>query len=187
MKAHTALLIIDMINKMDFIGSENLLENTKPIVVPLLNLKHHAKEQGIPIIYVNDNFNLWHDDVRSLVEECKKGIGKEIVNQFIPEKNEFFIIKPKHSGFHGTQLDILLRKLGIKNLILTGIAGDICVLFTAMDAYMHEYHLWVPSDCLASETTEENEAALRIIKRSTFANITPSSDIDINKAFISHF
>lgn len=183
MKANTALIIIDMLNKMDFEGSENLLKHTKPIVEPLLQLKSNAKQLGIPIIYVNDNFGLWQENVDSLIKECKKGIGRELVNQFTPEDNDLFISKPKHSGFYGTQLDILLRQLGVRNLILTGIAGDICVLFTAADAYMREYNLWVPKDCLASETVKDNQTALRLIKRSTFANIEPSTALEIREAF----
>lgn len=183
MKENTALIIIDMINKMDFDGSKELLENTEAIVEPLLKLKDHAAQQDIPAIYVNDNYGLWREDIESLFEECKKGNGKKIVKRFIPDKKDFFIIKPKHSGFFGTQLDILLNQLGIKNLILTGIAGDMCVLFTAVDAYMREYNLWVPSDCMASETVEDNNAALRLIRRSTFANINRSTEMEIEEAF----
>lgn len=183
MKENTALVIIDMINKMDFEGSEDLLENTKPIIEPLLKLKYHAKKEGIPAIYVNDNFGLWREDVGSLIDECKKGIGRDVVEQLIPEKDDFFIIKSKHSGFYGTQLDILLNDLGVKNLILTGVSGDMCVLFTAIDAYMREYNLWVPSDCLASETIEDNQSALRLIKRSVFADISPSSEAEVREDF----
>lgn len=184
MKKNTALIIIDMINKMDFKGSEDLLENTKPIVNPLLKLKHHAKKLGLPTIYVNDNFGLWREDIGSVITECKKGLGKDIVEQFIPENNDFFIIKPKHSGFYGTQLNILLNYLEVENLILTGVAGDMCVLFTAFDAYMREYNLWVPSNCLASETVANNKGALRIMNRSMFANISPSTNVEIKEAFI---
>lgn len=183
MKEKTALLMIDVINKMDFNGGENLFMNAKKMIKPLLLLKSEAKAINIPIIYVNDNFGLWHQDMNSLIEECKKGIAKEIIEQFIPEKDDFFIIKPKHSGFFGTQLDILLKQLNISNLILTGISGDMCVLFTASDAYMREYNLWVPSDCLASETYEDNQAALRLINRSMFANIDPSSKTNITQTF----
>lgn len=183
MKENTALIIIDMNNKMEFDGSKELLKHTEPIVQPLLNLKKRAKEAGIPTIYVNDNYGLWREDIERLIDECKKGNGGKIVERFIPNQDDFFIIKPKHSAFFGTQLDILLHQLEVKNLILTGIAGDICVLFTAVDAYMREYNLWVPSDCLASETTQDNEAALRLIKRSTFANTNPSTDVKIEKFF----
>lgn len=183
MKQNTALLIIDVINKMDFKESEKLLNNSKKMVEPLLKLKSDAKNQDIPVIYVNDNFGLWRQDMNSLIEECKKGIGKEVIEHFIPKEDDFFIIKPKHSGFYGTQLNILLKQLEIENLVLTGISGDMCVLFTASDAYMREYNLWVPSDCLASETDQDNQAALRLINRSMFANIAPSSEMNISHAF----
>ena len=185
MKADTALIIIDMINNMEFEGSENLLINTKPMIEPLLNLKQSAKEQGVPTIYVNDNFELWREDLGRLIEECIKGIGKEFVEQFIPKKDDFFIFKSKHSGFYETQLNTLLKEMEIKNLILTGIAGDICVVFTAFDAYMREYNLWVPKDCLASEVVEDNDNALKLINRSLFANISPSTEIEIKDVFKS--
>lgn len=183
MKDNTALILIDMINKMDFEGGEDLLENTKPIVDPIMKLKKQAKELGLPTIYVNDNFGLWQEDVENVIEVCRNERGQEVVEQVLHEKDDFFIIKPKHSGFYSTQLDILLSHLGVKNLILTGVAGDICVLFTADDAYMREYNLWVPSDCTASETEGDNDNALRLMKRSMFANIQPTTKVNIESAF----
>ncbi|SFK22259.1 Nicotinamidase-related amidase [Halobacillus dabanensis] len=173
----TALIIIDMINKMDFEGGENLLKNTLPITENLQSIKQDIKKEGIPVIYVNDNFGLWQDNASDLIDECKKGIGKPVIEQMIPEEDDYFIIKPKHSGFFGTQLSILLNQLGVENLILTGVAGDICVLFTANDAYMREYNLWVPEDGVASEQSEDNANALRIMKRSLSAE-TKSMDIN---------
>lgn len=121
MKEKTVLLIIDMINKMEFVGNENLLKHTKNIIEPLLNLKRHAKEQGIPIVYVNDNYGMWTEDKTTLIKEAKKGIAKENIE---PSEGDIFLIKPKHSGFYGTQLQTLLNDIGARNLILTGIAGD---------------------------------------------------------------
>src|SRR5699024_11535819 len=118
-------------------------------------------------------------------KECKKGIGKDLVKKFIPKKDDFFIIKPKHSGFYETQLNTLLKQMEVKNLIITGIAADICVIFTAFDAYMREYNLLIPKDCLASEVTEDNDNALKLINRSMFANIDSSRYITIQEAFNS--
>lgn len=186
MKQHqTALIFIDMVNKMDFEGGEDLLENTLNIVEPLKNLKNQAKEQGLPVIYVNDNFGLWQENVSDLIEECKEGRGESVIEHILPENDDYFIIKPKHSGFFGTQLSILLNKLGVSNLILTGIAGDICVLFTANDAYMREYNIWIPEDCVASEQLEDNQNALRIMERSLSANTTKSNQVNIKEAFLS--
>lgn len=184
MKNNTALIIIDMINKMDFVGGEDLLENTMKITKPLQQLKANAKNQNMPVIYVNDNFGLWQDHVDELIEECKKGPGEKIINEILPANDDYFIIKPKHSGFFGTQLSILLHHLNVDNLILTGTAGDICVLFTANDAYMREYNLWIPQDCVASEQNNDNDNALKIMRRSLSADITKSTDVeDINSMF----
>ena len=179
-KAPAALLIIDMINKMDFDGGEELLENTLPMVDCLAELKKRVKKEDLPVIYINDNFGQWQDNTDELIKECRNSPGKAIVDKMEPEEDDFFIIKPKHSGFFGTQLEILLNQMEAKRLILTGVAGDMCVLFTANDAYMREYELWVPEDCIASETKEANDHALRIIKRSCFADTTVSSELNLS-------
>lgn len=183
MRQNSALLIIDIINEFDFEGSENLLHHTRPMVKPLLQLKKLAKEQGLPVIYVNDNYGLWREDVGDLIKLAEEGIGKEIIEQFKPEKDDFFIIKPKHSGFYGTQLETLLNDLKVDNLILTGIAGDFCVMFTAFDAYMREYGLWVPSDCIASETAQDNDNALQLMHRSMSVHIAKSTEGNIEEVF----
>ncbi|MCD5325081.1 MULTISPECIES: cysteine hydrolase family protein [Pontibacillus] len=179
----TALLLIDMVNKMDFDGGEHLLDNTLEIIPSIQKLKQQAKAQGIPVIYVNDNFGLWQENVSDLIEECRDGRGEPVIRQILPEDDDYFIIKPKHSGFFGTQLSILLDQLGVNNLILTGIAGDICVLFTANDAYMREYNIWIPADCVASEYEEDNENAIRIMERSLSANTTQADKMSISEAF----
>ncbi|KIL51890.1 cysteine hydrolase family protein [Jeotgalibacillus soli] len=176
----SALLIIDMVNKMDFDGGEALLKHTLPMADRLAALKKRVKEAEIPVIYVNDNFGQWQDNAMNLIRECKKSPGKPVVNKIMPDEDDYFIIKPKHSGFFGTQLDILLHQMQVENLIITGVAGDICVLFTANDAYMREYKLFVPEDCIASERTEDNENALHIIRRTLFADTTPSAEIDLS-------
>ncbi|SDJ34573.1 cysteine hydrolase family protein [Salimicrobium halophilum] len=179
MSSNTALLLIDFINSMDFEGGENLLENTKDIVPDVKALKQEAKSQNVPVIYVNDNFGLWQDHVDDLIEDVKKGQGRPVIEELEPSKDEYFILKPKHSGFYGTQLDILLQQLEVEQLIIAGIAGDICVLFTANDAYMRGYDLWVPENTSASEHKEDNENALRIVKRSLQADISSTKKCSI--------
>ncbi|UOR13384.1 isochorismatase family cysteine hydrolase [Halobacillus amylolyticus] len=183
MSQRTALLMIDMINKMDFDGGEDLLENTKAITANLQKLKSMAKQREMPVIYVNDNFGLWQDNKTELIKECKQGRGEPVINEILPEEDDYFIIKPKHSAFFGTQLSILLEQLAVSNLILTGVTGDICVLFTANDAYMRGYDLWVPRDCVASEQGEDNQNALRIIERSLSAKTIKSYDADFDTIF----
>ncbi|MCA1063641.1 isochorismatase family cysteine hydrolase [Rossellomorea sp. AcN35-11] len=173
----TAILIIDMINTFDFHGGDELLENTLEVAGNIHELKQRAKKSGIPVIYVNDNYGLWQDNMNDIITHCEKSKGKAVIEKLHPDQDDYFIIKPKHSCFFGTQLDILLHQLGVNHLILTGIAGDICVLYTANDAYMREYGLSIPRDCMASETEEDNESAIRIIKKTIGANLMPSERI----------
>jgi nicotinamidase-related amidase len=167
-----------MINTFDFDGGEKLLANTEKIVDPIRELKDKAKKADIPVIYVNDNYGLWQDNMNDIIEVCKKGNGRSIIEKIHPDEDDYFIVKPKHSCFFGTQLEILLHQLGADHLILTGIAGDICVLFTANDAYMREYELSIPLDCMASETKEDNDSAIHIIEKTIDADLTRFNEME---------
>jgi nicotinamidase-related amidase len=178
-KVPAALLIIDMINDYNFEDSHMLLENMNPVAKNVANLKTKAKKNDIPVIYVNDNFGRWQSDMKKLVEYCSGEKGKEFVKPLVPDEDDYFIIKPKHSGFFSTPLSSLLNELGIQTLILTGVAGNICVLFTANDAYMRDYELYVPSDCIASNIKEDNDRALLLMENTLKANTQESSELDL--------
>jgi nicotinamidase-related amidase len=102
-----------------------------------------------------------------------------MIELLLPEPDDYFVLKPKHSGFYSTTLDTLLSYLQVRSLIVTGVAGNICVLFTANDAYMRDFLLHVPSDCCASNTAEENAHALDQMRKVLKADITPSSELDL--------
>lgn len=159
-KCRTALLLVDVINDIDFPEAEQLLRFAVPMARRLSALKNRARKAGIPAIYINDNFGRWQSNFTALVKHCLSSRGRAIVSQLLPRKDDYFVLKPKHSAFYSTTLDTLLRYLGTKQLIITGIATNICVLFTANDAYMRDFRLWIPSDCVASNTQRENEFAL---------------------------
>ena len=182
-KHEIALLLIDVINDFDFPEADQLLRNARPMAKKLLRLKRRAQKTGVPVIYVNDNFGRWKSDFRHTVEHCaKNGRGSELVRLLRPEQNDYFVLKPKHSGFFSTTLETLLRYLETQTLILTGIAGNFCVLFTANDAYMRDFNLVVPSDCTVSNTKQENESALRIMKKFLKADTRLSSRIVLRGA-----
>ncbi|MFJ7978656.1 isochorismatase family cysteine hydrolase [Peribacillus sp. JNUCC 23] len=163
-KSQQALLIIDMINDFKFQNGDMLLQHTIPIIQPIITLKGICKAKGYPIIYINDHYNLWQANYDKIIALCKNEKNTQIIEQIVPEEDDYFLIKPKHSAFYGTALHILLHHLGVKRLIITGIAGNICVLFTANDAYMREYPLWVPENCLASASNDDNQYALTMMK-----------------------
>ena len=178
-KSVTALILIDVINDLDFPEADDLLRYARPMARKLLRLKQRAKKAGIPVIYVNDNFGRWRSDFRRQVSHClrENSRGHEIVALLQPDEDDYFVLKPKHSGFFSTTLDTLLSYLGVRKLILTGIAGNFCVLFTANDAYMRDYDLIIPSDCTVSNTAEENRQALALMKKFLKADTRPSAKL----------
>ncbi len=175
-----ALLLIDVINDFDFPEADKLLKQARPMARNVLRLKRRAQKAGVPVIYVNDNFGRWKSDFRHTVEHCAQhGRGREVVKLLRPEESDYFVLKPKHSGFFSTTLETLLRYLETRTLILTGIAGNFCVLFTANDAYMRDFNLFVPSDCTVSNTKEENNSALWLMKKFLKADTRSSSGIKL--------
>lgn len=159
----TALLIIDMINTLDFPEGKKLHRSALAVAKNILKLKSKLRKKKIPVIYVNDHYGHWRSSWQEVWEECSnpKHIGCDISTIVKPDEEDYFVLKPKHSGFFSTNLEVLLNDLGIKNLILTGIAGNICVLFTANDAYMRGYKIHVPKNCIASNTKADNDYALK--------------------------
>ena len=178
-KSDTALLLIDVVNDFDFPEGEQLLKLAMPVGKNIADLKRRTKAEGIPAVYVNDNFGRWRSDFKKTVAHCREARGKQFVELLLPDEDDYFVLKPKHSGFYSTTLALLLEHLAAKNLILTGIAGNNCVLFTANDAYMHDFKLFVPSDCVVSNTEEENLHALKQMQTVLKADTTPGAELDL--------
>ncbi|HEU5163868.1 MAG TPA: isochorismatase family cysteine hydrolase [Thermoanaerobaculia bacterium] len=179
--SEVALLLIDVINDMEFEGAEALVEQAIPMAHNIAALKKRAKAARIPAIYVNDNFGRWQSDFRRVVQHClEDGVrGEEVARILQPDEDDYFVLKPKHSAFFATTLDTLLTYLGARTVILTGIAGNICILFSANDAYMRDLNVIVPSDCVVSNTESENRHALDQIQKILKADITPSTELDL--------
>jgi nicotinamidase-related amidase len=181
-KSGAALLLIDVINDFDFPEGDQLLKLAIPVGKNIARLKQRAKDAGIPAIYVNDNFGRWRSDFKKIVTHAlEKGCGKEFVELLLPEEDDYFVLKPKHSGFYSTTLSLLLTHLTAKNLIITGIAGNNCVLATANDAYMRDFKLFVPADCVVSNTNEENQHALQQMQTVLKADVRISTELDLQK------
>jgi len=160
--APVVLLLIDVVNPMDFDGAERLLPAARTAAARIAPLAARARAAGVPVIYVNDNFDCWHLGFHELIEKFEReGVpGLPIIR---------------------TGLEVLLRRLHARTLVLTGFAADICVLFTANDAYMRGFRVVVPADCVASEREEDNAHALRHMARLLKAEVTASSDLDLER------
>lgn len=181
-KSDVALVLLDVINAMDFDEAHLLLPHALEAAPRIASLKERARAAGIPSIYVNDNFGRWRSDFQSLINHCLRPDcpGREVVQRLLPAQDDYFILKPKHSGFFSTTLDVLLNYLGVKTLIIAGFAGDICVLFTANDAYMRDFNLVVPCDCVASNCPDDNRRAVLQMHRVLKAEIAPSHELDLH-------
>lgn len=180
--SRVALLLIDVINPMDFDGAQDLLGPAEAAARRIRDLKQRCREHGIPAIYVNDNYDCWHLGFADLVARLRAAEvpGRTLIDLLQPEPGgDFYILKPSHSGFFRTGLEVLLERLEARRLILTGFAGDICVLFTANDAYMRGFEVVVPADCIASESERANAHALAQMERLLKASVRPSAEIDL--------
>ena len=173
----TALLLNDVINDLALDGSDTLVAQAEPMAMRIAALKRRATAAGVPTIYVNDNFGQWRSDFRQTVAHCTSATspGRVVSRRLRPTSRDYFVLKPKHSGFYDTTLDTLLEALAVRRVILCGVAGNICVLFTANDAYMRDLDVYVPSDCVASNTPADNEHALRQIALVLKGRIAPST------------
>jgi nicotinamidase-related amidase len=181
--ASVALLLIDVINDLSFEGAAPLIAQAEPMSERLAALKRRATRAGVPIIYVNDNFGRWRSDFRSTVAHCtaRTSPGRVVSRRLKPTRRDYFVLKPQHSGFFQTTLDTLIGQLKIRQLILAGIAGNICVLFTANDAYMRGLKLYVPCDCVVSNTAHDNDAALAQMALVLKADTRPSTALQFSK------
>ena len=178
-----ALLIIDVINDMEFEEGKQLFKQALPMARKIAALKRRASAAQIPIIYVNDNFGHWRSDLKKQISHCLiDGVrGEPIARLLAPVHSDYFVLKPKSSAFFGTTLHTLLQYLEVQTLVLTGIAADVCILFTAHDAHLRDYEIIVPSDCVASNTLPETRMALANMKKAAHAVICKSAAINFKQ------
>jgi nicotinamidase-related amidase len=178
-----ALILIDVINDLEFAGGEQLLKDALPVAKRIAALKKRARQQGIPVIYANDNFGRWRSDFQQVVAHClNDGVrGHKLAEILKPEPEDYFVLKAKHSAFYSTTMELLLEYLEAERLVLTGFTGDMCVLFSAADAYLRDFSLSVPADCVASQSPAENRKSLEYIQRVFKADIRASARLDLRK------
>lgn len=177
----TALLIIDLISDFAFEDGQKLARTAQRIVGNVAKLSARARKLGVPVVYVNDNRGRWRSDRSELIARCSRpeSLGRPFVQCLAPDAQDYFIFKPKHSGFYATPLAALLEHLGTRTLILTGVTTEQCVLFTAMDAYVRDYEVIVPRDCVAG--LSETRAAMTVIAGVLKARTTESSHLRFPK------
>ncbi len=178
-KSHTVLLLLDVLNDLSFEGGEHMLPRALRMAEAVKNLREQADARGIPVVYANDNFGKWRSDMREIVRHClHDGVpGEPLVKRLAPRPRDYVLLKPKHSAFLATPLELLLNHLKARRLILAGLTGDMCVHFTANDAYLRGFALHVPADCVASLTPDSNHRALATMHEVLGADIAPAGKV----------
>ncbi|HEY6218564.1 MAG TPA: isochorismatase family cysteine hydrolase [Gemmatimonadaceae bacterium] len=181
--SRVALLLVDVINDLEFAGGDELATNALPAARNLARLIRRARRAKVPIIYANDNFGKWRSDFRRLVAHATGTDvrGRPIARLLKPRHDDYQVLKAKHSAFFHSQLDLILDYLGAKTIVLAGFSTDSCVLFTAADAYMRDFKVIVPLDCVAACSVADHETALAQMERLLEVKTPSSKDIDWRK------
>ena len=171
------LLLVDFINPFNFPGAERLAPAAVEAARATAGLKERLAVEGVTTIYANDNYGVWQSDFHTLVSAClgMNGPPGEIARLLYPQAGDLTILKPRHSAFFASPLELLLTEMESSELIICGLATDICVQLTAMDAFLREYRIWVPSDCNAAESTHAKHMALAYMASVLKCEIAPSA------------
>lgn len=176
-RSSTVLLLVDFINPLRFPGSEEIAGSAIQAAQCAAALRRRLAPDGVRAVYANDNYGRWTSDIQALWKSCVAlpGAAGQMAKIMAPKAKDLSLLKPRHSAFYATALDILLQQLHCKRLIVTGLAADSCVLFSAMDAYLRGYAVWVPADCVAAESDEARDGALELMARVLKADVRPST------------
>lgn len=171
------LLLVDFINPFNFPGAERLAPAAVEAARATAGLKERLAAEGVTTIYANDNYGVWQSDFHTLVSAClgMNGPPGEIARLLYPQAGDLTILKPRHSAFFASPLELLLTEMESSELIICGLATDICVQLTAMDAFLREYRIWVPSDCNAAESMHAKHMALAYMASVLKCEIAPSA------------
>lgn len=182
-RSPVALIVLDMINDLEFPEGEQVLPAAVAAAERIAALAARARAAGVPVVFANDNFGRWRSDLDEVVDHVlHDGVrGQPVVERLRPEDDDYVVLKPKHSAFFSTPLETLLKHLGTEHLVITGLTAEMCVLFTAMDAHIRDFHLHVPSDCVAASTPERTRDALRYLAEVLGADVRASGEMDLEE------
>jgi nicotinamidase-related amidase len=179
----TALLVVDMISGWDFADADKLAPAAVAIAPRIAALKRRCLRAGVPVVYVNDNRQRWRSEFRQIVREsaAESAAGAAIARSLLPQDDDYAVLKPKHSAFFATPLDLLLRHLRATRLLVTGVATDLCIVLTAAEARMRDYEVVVPGDCVAALSAARNAQALHDLSEVHHIKTTASAHVRLRR------
>jgi nicotinamidase-related amidase len=176
-RSRSVLLLVDFINPLQFPGADSIAPAALQAARCTARLKQVLAQRGIPAVYANDNYGTWRSQFSDVLEYCQglPGEAGEIARVLAPAECDLSILKPRHSAFYATALELLLTQMQAHELIVVGLSADMCVQLTAMDAYLRGYAVWAPADCTAAETPERQRESLAYIERVFKADVSAST------------
>jgi nicotinamidase-related amidase len=174
-----ALLLIDVLTTFQFPDGDAILQGALGMGNALVRLKTRAREAGIPVLYVNDNFGDWRSEKEVLMGRCLEAKGAQFVRPLLPDGEDYFVLKPMHSAFYMTPLEVLLQHLQVETLILTGLTSNSCITVTAHDANMRGFDIYIPADCSCSRNEKEHTQALGQLEAMVGGNLMRSTTLKL--------
>ena len=169
----TALVVVDVLNPYEHEDADELVESMAEVVDNIAELVRRARDEDIPVVYVNDNYGQWNSSSQKLLQAGLDGRHPELVEPLRPPDDASFVIKARHSVFYETPLEYLLRQLGVQRIMLCGQVTEQCILYSALDAYVRHFEVAVPEDAVASIDPGLAEAALEMMRRNMRADVQP--------------
>ncbi|PMP96405.1 MAG: nicotinamidase, partial [Thermodesulfobacterium geofontis] len=141
-------------------------KRAEEIIPEIVKLKKEFKEKGYPVIYLCDAHEPGDEEFSAFAPHCIRGSkGAQVVEELSPDSTDLVIYKTRFSGFYRTNLEAILRSLGIKELYLTGVCTSICVMDTAADAFYRGFKIKVPVKAVADFDEEFHNFALKRLKK----------------------
>ncbi len=187
---HAAVLAVDVQN--DFLAEEGFfhkagydLSHIQRAVPPLVRLLDHARRAGVPVIFIQAIYDaevlsgpMRERNRRRNLEmpRCLTGTWGADFYMVRPKSGEPVIVKHRYSAFAGTGLEQVLRRRGIRSLLLTGVSTDTCVESTARDGYFLDFYITLVADCCGALSEADHEGTLARAERD-FAGVASSADI----------
>jgi nicotinamidase-related amidase len=177
-----ALVVVDMLNPYDHEDADTLAKNAEPVVPKIRELLDRARDAGVEVIYVNDNYGDWNTSAGELAERACQGRRPDLVEPLLPRDDAAFLIKARHTIFFETSLGYLIDQSGIDHLILTGQVTEQCILYSALDAYVRHLPISVPRDAVAHIHDHLADAALEMMERNMDANLATAAECSLDTA-----
>ncbi len=175
--ARSAVIVVDMLNPYDHEDADRLVESVEGVVEPIAGLIGRAGEQGVEVIYVNDNYGDWNSSHEELAEAALNGRRRDLVEPILPPDGADFVVKARHTIFYMTPLEYLLAQKEIGHLVLVGQVTEQCILYSALDAYVRHLDVTIPTDGVAHIHEDLAQAALKMMDRNMRAELAGAADV----------